>query len=111
MGNLIFTISLRFNEPYNCLQVIVENTSKSICLISNLLHESDFSSIDKFYKACTDILENKELLIATINEEAKLMLKDICIENEIKKRVNKIKEMVESINKEGLILDFFGGDE
>lgn len=39
------------------------------------------------------------------------MLKDICIENEIKKRVNKIKEMVESINKEGLILDIFGGDE
>lgn len=111
MGDLIFTISLRFNEPYNCLQVIVENTSKSIYLISNLLHESDFSSIDKFYMACIDILKNKELLITTINEEAKLMLKDICIENEIKKRINKIKELVDSINKEGLILDIFGGDE
>lgn len=108
---MIFTISLRFNEPYNCLQVIVENTSKSICLISNLLHESDFSSIDKFYRACIDILKNQELLISTINEETKLMLKDICIDSEMKKRINKIKEMVEAINKKGLILDIFGGDE
>jgi len=39
------------------------------------------------------------------------MLKDICIESEMKKRIDKIKEMVESINKKGLILDIFGGDE